>query len=119
MKLLPVLPPLQAPNNMERLSLFNPSDLLWRYPLNFHSPAPTYPQMDFKTHLPASLGKINISLPNSLYFFRLASWWQYQVNAHTINSFMNVPHLKRPVMPVVSSGKQNICDSRVIINITA
>lgn len=55
MKLLPVLPPLQAPNNMERLSLFNPSDLLWRYPLNFHSPAPTYPQMDFKTHLPASL----------------------------------------------------------------
>lgn len=62
MKLLPALPPLNAPtNNMERLSLF-PSDLLWRYPaINFHSPSPTplnnYLQMDFKTHLPATLGE--------------------------------------------------------------
>uniref|UniRef100_A0A1B6KJT3 ETS domain-containing protein n=1 Tax=Graphocephala atropunctata TaxID=36148 RepID=A0A1B6KJT3_9HEMI len=60
MKLLPALPPLNAPqNNMERLSLFNPSDLLWRYPtINFHSPSPVnnYMQMDFKTHLPANLG---------------------------------------------------------------
>ncbi|XP_054263521.1 ets DNA-binding protein pokkuri [Macrosteles quadrilineatus] len=58
MKLVPSLPPLNAPS-MERLSLFNPSDLLWRYPsINFPSPNPVcnYVQMDFKTHLPSNLG---------------------------------------------------------------
>lgn len=59
MKLVPSLPPLNAPS-MERLSLFNPSDLLWRYPsINFPSPNPVcnYVQMDFKTHLPSNLGE--------------------------------------------------------------
>lgn len=79
MKLLPALPPLNAPtNNMERLSLF-PSDLLWRYPaINFHSPSPTplnnYLQMDFKTHLPATLGEsqcVSSKLVTDIFTFRI------------------------------------------------
>lgn len=42
-----------------RLSLFNHSELIWRYgPLTFSSAAPpTYPPLDFKNHLPTNLGK--------------------------------------------------------------
>jgi hypothetical protein len=61
MKLLPLsLPPVAA---MDRLPLslpFSPTDLLWRYPLGFPAapsqPSPVSPLLDFKTHLPTSLG---------------------------------------------------------------
>ena len=61
MKLLPLsLPPVAA---MDRLPLplpFSPTDLLWRYPLGFPAapsqPSPMSPLLDFKTHLPTSLG---------------------------------------------------------------
>lgn len=61
MKLLPLsLPPVTA---MDRLPLslpFSPTDLLWRYPLGFPAassqPPPVSPLLDFKTHLPTSLG---------------------------------------------------------------
>lgn len=46
-------------SNMDhRLSLFNHSELIWRYgPLTFSSAAPpTYPPLDFKNHLPTNLG---------------------------------------------------------------
>lgn len=62
MKLLPLsLPPVTA---MDRLPLslpFSPTDLLWRYPLGFPAatsqPPPMSPLLDFKTHLPTSLGR--------------------------------------------------------------
>jgi hypothetical protein len=67
MKLLPLsLPPVAA---MDRLPLslpFSPTDLLWRYPLGFPAapsqPPPMSPLLDFKTHLPTSLGGWVISL---------------------------------------------------------
>jgi hypothetical protein len=63
MKLLPLsLPPVTA---MDRLPLslpFSPTDLLWRYPLGFPAansqPPPVSPLLDFKTHLPTSLGRL-------------------------------------------------------------
>ncbi|BES90281.1 SAM_PNT [Nesidiocoris tenuis] len=40
---------------MERAPLFNPSDLLWRYPLGFQPSPHPYHQLDLRMHLPASL----------------------------------------------------------------
>ncbi|KAL1129607.1 hypothetical protein AAG570_012552 [Ranatra chinensis] len=42
-------------NNMDRVALFNPSELIWRYPLGFQPSAYPYPPLEFKTHLPTSL----------------------------------------------------------------
>lgn len=55
-----------------RLSLFNHTELIWRYgPLTFSSTAPpSYPPLDFKNHLPTNLGEYTRILCEPNYFFR-------------------------------------------------
>lgn len=59
MKLVPgPLPPIPTNNTMDRIPLSLPfnTDLLWRYPLGFHSlQPPSSPLMDYKSQLPTSL----------------------------------------------------------------